>query len=62
MKVVVDSVQNSTAYCRSEFDAPEIDNEIIVKSAAGMKEGNYYNVKIVDSYEYDLFAEYKNEK
>lgn len=61
MKVVVDSVQNSTTYCRSEFDAPEIDNDIIVESAAGMKEGNYYNVKIVESYEYDLFAEYKNE-
>ncbi len=61
VKVVVDSNQNSTAYCRSEFDAPEIDNEIIVESAAGMKEGNYYNVKIVESYEYDLFAEYKNE-
>lgn len=62
IKVVVDRVENSIAYCRSEYDAPEIDNEVIVESAAGMKEGNFYDVKIVDSYEYDLFAEYKNEK
>jgi ribosomal protein S12 methylthiotransferase len=61
IKVVVDRVENSIAYCRSEYDAPEIDNEVIVESPAGMKEGNFYQVKVVDSYEYDLFAEYKNE-
>jgi ribosomal protein S12 methylthiotransferase len=60
MKVVVDNLENRTAYCRTEYDAPEIDNEIIVESANGMKEGNFYNVKIVEGYEYDIFAEYEN--
>ena len=59
IRVLVDSKTSSTAFCRSEFDAPEVDNEIIVELADKMKMGNFYDVKIVDTYEYDLFAEFK---
>ncbi len=59
IRVLVDSKTKSTAFCRSEFDAPEVDNQIIVESANMMKVGKFYDVKIVDTYEYDLFAKYK---
>lgn len=55
-KVLIDSKHNNVAYCRTEYDAPEIDNEVIVKPSRNIKIGNFYNVKIVNSLEYDLFA------
>ncbi|MDI6779032.1 MAG: hypothetical protein QME25_02375 [Bacteroidota bacterium] len=36
-----------------------MDNEVIVESADKMKIGNFYDVKIVDIYEYDLFAQFE---
>jgi ribosomal protein S12 methylthiotransferase len=59
IRILVDRKSSSTAFCRSEFDAPEVDNEVIVESADNMKIGNFYDVKIVDTYEYDLFAKFK---
>lgn len=59
IKVIVDSKTVSAAYCRSEFDAPEVDNEIIVEPPANLKVGNFYKATIVDNFEYDLFAEIK---
>jgi len=54
--MIVDHREGSAAIGRSEFDAPEVDNEITVHSAASMIAGNFYDVEIVDSAEYDLFA------
>ncbi len=59
IKVIVDSKTASAAYCRSQFDAPEVDNEIIVEPSAHLKIGNFYKVTIVDNFEYDLFGEIK---
>lgn len=56
LKVLVDSKMKKIAYARSEFDAPEIDNEIIIETDNQVKTGNFYNVKIVDYLEYDLVA------
>jgi ribosomal protein S12 methylthiotransferase len=56
MRMIVDHREGSTAIGRSEFDAPEVDNEITVQPAPSMTAGNFYDVKIVDSAEYDLFA------
>jgi ribosomal protein S12 methylthiotransferase len=56
MRMIVDHREGSAAIGRSEFDAPEVDNEITVQSAPSMVAGNFYDVEIVDSSEYDLFA------
>jgi len=56
MRMIVDQREGPAAIGRSEFDAPEVDNEITVHSAASMIAGNFYDVEIVDSAEYDLFA------
>ncbi|MBU2446468.1 MAG: 30S ribosomal protein S12 methylthiotransferase RimO [Bacteroidetes bacterium] len=57
VKVIVDDKINSDIIARTEKDAPEIDNEVIVKSIDGIKVGNFYNVKITDSTEYELYGE-----
>lgn len=56
LKVLVDSRSKTSSFARSEFDAPEIDNEIIIESKNQLKIGNFYEVQIVDYLEYDLIA------
>ncbi len=57
LKVLIDSKTKDIAYGRTEFDAPEIDNEVIINSTYSLSIGNFYYVKIVDYLEYDLIAE-----
>ena len=67
-KVLVDSFSDGVFVCRSEFESPEVDGEILVKydsSAFGGVEpysmvGEFINVKITGAGEYDLIAEYVN--
>ena len=53
-KVLIDRIEDATAIGRTEGDAPEIDNEVRVTPAPGMSPGSFYEVEIVDAYEYDL--------
>lgn len=39
---------------RSEFDAPEVDQEVVVRSGRSLKPGQFVDVKITAAYEYDL--------
>jgi len=47
------------AYGRTYMDSPEIDNNVIIEKK--LNEGEFYNIKINDFMEYDLFGE-KNSK
>ena len=57
-KVIVDRREGANYVCRSEFDSPEVDNEVLV-SQKGVKFniGDFYNVKIHSADEYDLYGE-----
>ncbi len=57
VNVIVDEKINSDIIARTEKDAPEIDNEVIIKSKDAIKVGNFYKVKITDSTEYELYGE-----
>ena len=54
MRVLIDRMENDTYVGRTEFDSPEVDNEVLIKKKAGIKIGNFYNVKITGAFEYDL--------
>ncbi|MBR5741699.1 MAG: 30S ribosomal protein S12 methylthiotransferase RimO [Firmicutes bacterium] len=41
---------------RSEFDAPEIDNAVIVTSDKPLAPGTFVDVRILDAYDYDLLG------
>ena len=56
LKVLIDSAEGGTATGRTEWDAPEVDNEVTVEDAAGFSAGEFYDVTIVGSEAYDLFA------
>ena len=56
--VLVDDVQpqNNRAIARSQWDAPDIDGQVIIDDAAGIKPGDKVSVLVTASDEYDLFA------
>ena len=56
MRVLVDSVQNGCAIARSEGDAPEIDGVVRIAGAKSLHAGDWADVEIVSSDEYDLEA------
>ncbi|SFV32838.1 ribosomal protein S12 methylthiotransferase [Devosia crocina] len=56
--VIVDDVrpEENRVIARSKWDAPEIDGQVIVDNAAGIKIGDIVPVVVTDNDEYDLFA------
>ena len=57
-KVLVDEVVGSNLVCRSEFESPEVDGEIIVRDESKtVAVGDMVQVRIKAAEEYDLIAE-----
>lgn len=61
--VLIDTIENGVAYGRSEFDCPEVDNEVIIDSATNgfsiqdLQVGQFYQVEVNDVQPFDLFGE-----
>jgi len=56
MQIVVDRLEGDFYVGRSEFDSPEVDNEILIPQGSNLKIGEFYNVTIESAKEYDLYA------
>ena len=57
-KVIVDGREGEYFTGRTEYDSPEIDNEVIITNTdKEIKPGEFYQVKITDAATYDLFGE-----
>jgi len=58
LKVIVDRREGVYYICRSEFDSPEVDDEILVRSKnTRLETGKFYTVRIYAADEYDLYGE-----
>ena len=58
LKVIIDRKEKNTFYGRTEFDSPEVDNEIIIKgNTKDLKIGNFHNVIVKKALNYDLVCE-----
>ncbi len=57
LKVLLESKESEYYIGRSYRDAPEVDGEILFKSVRNLKAGNFYDVRITDCDEYDLYGE-----
>ncbi len=55
-KVLIDAKEGNFFIGRTEWDAPEIDQEVLVRSDQPLKLGAFQSVIITDALEYDLFA------
>ena len=64
-RVIVDSVSDDVLVCRSRYESPDVDGEILVRYEPGLFGGKsaedlcgtFIHVKIVGADEYDLIAE-----
>ena len=54
--VLVDQVESDHAIARSRSDAPEIDGQVIIEGAGNLQPGDWVEVVIHGSDQYDLFA------
>lgn len=53
-KVLVDRKEESTFIGRTEFDSPEVDNEVILKAKDYLRLGDFVEAKITGATEFDL--------
>ena len=56
-KVIIDRVEGEHWIGRTEFDSPEVDNEVLIKYSKSIVQGKFYRVKVVNANEYDLLGE-----
>jgi ribosomal protein S12 methylthiotransferase len=55
-KVLIDRKEGEYYVGRTEFDSPDVDDEVLISTSKKMQIGNFSFVKITDADEYDLFA------
>ncbi len=56
-KVLIDRVEDDYFVGRTEYDSPEVDNEVLIPIKNKLQIGQFYNVKIVDADSYDIIGE-----
>lgn len=56
LKVLVEGRENGFYVGRSYRDAPEIDGEVLIPADKELSVGDFYNVKLYDQDEYDVFG------
>ena len=60
-KVVIDRKEGNYFVGRTEYDSPDVDNEVLIDaSKTYLKTGEYAQVKITDAADFDLYAEVVN--
>jgi len=58
LKVIIDRHENGYYVGRSEFDSPEVDNEVLISDEnQSLKIGDFYQIKITKADFFDLFGE-----
>ena len=57
-KCVIDRKEGQHFIGRTEFDSPDVDNEVLVDASKYyLKTGDFVNLKVTDATEFDLYAE-----
>lgn len=56
-KVMVDRKEGGNYIGRTEFDSPEVDNEVILKTEEYLRIGEFVHAKVIAASEFDLTAE-----
>ncbi|MGA0556112.1 30S ribosomal protein S12 methylthiotransferase RimO [Larkinella sp. VNQ87] len=56
-KVLFDRKEGGFFIGRTEFDSPEVDNEVLVPASQYVRQGDFANVRITEAHEFDLYGE-----
>ena len=58
LKVIIDRVEDEYFVGRTEYDSPEVDQEVLIPiKTTGVEKGQFYQAKIVDATDFDLYGE-----
>ncbi|MBN2683013.1 MAG: 30S ribosomal protein S12 methylthiotransferase RimO [Bacteroidales bacterium] len=60
LKVLIDRKESDYFVGRTEFDSPEVDNEVIIENSDKLKIGKFYNIKITGAQPFDLEGAVEN--
>jgi ribosomal protein S12 methylthiotransferase len=61
-KIIIDRREGEDYIGRTEFDSPEVDNEVIIrKCEQNLKPGMFVNARIISASEYDIEARLEND-
>jgi ribosomal protein S12 methylthiotransferase len=55
-KVLIDREEEDYYIGRTQYDSPEVDNEVLIPNDHELVVGNFYQVSITDAAEFDLFG------
>jgi len=57
-KVIIDRVEEDYYIGRTEYDSPEVDQEVLIPiKTVGVKKGEFFQTKISDATDFDLYGE-----
>ena len=62
LRVIIDREEGEYYVGRTEFCSPEVDPEVLIPADVALEIGGFYQVKITDSEEFDLYGEVVNEE
>ncbi len=57
MTVIIDRVEPDYIIGRTEYDSPEVDNEVLIKNNQDVQPREFRQVRILEATEFDLFGE-----
>ncbi len=55
-KVIIDREEQNHFVGRTQWDSPEVDPEVLVEKAPGIKRGEFCNVRITDAMPFELIG------
>ena len=55
-KVLIDRKEGEYFIGRTEYDSPEVDQEVLIPLEYNLKTGNFYNILITESADFDLYG------
>jgi len=56
-RAVIERIEEGNLVGRTEWDAPEIDNEVFISNVKGVQPGDFVTINVTDATEYDLYGE-----
>jgi ribosomal protein S12 methylthiotransferase len=56
LKVLIDRREDRFFAGRTEYDSPEVDQEVLIPVEYNLKPGSFYRVMITQSSDFDLFG------
>jgi len=55
-KVLIDKLDGDYYVGRTQYDSPEVDNEVLIPANQNLTIGHFYQVRITSAEEFDLYG------